>query len=120
MHEDLGKRVEEIIHGPEADEIAEATRPQPQSLDPGDPICVPVMVERQRRKAVDLEIDRRLIRIEVLVARTARSTRLTLVGIGIMVACATLEYAGVLGRNRAPIWATAVVDGARFILGGNQ
>jgi hypothetical protein len=120
MRDELGKRVEEIIHGPEADEIAEATRPQPQSLDPGDPICVPVMVERRRRKTVDLEIDRRLTRIEVLVTRTAKSTRLALVGIGIMVACATLEYVGILGHNQAPIWATAVVDGARFILGGNQ
>lgn len=118
MHDDLGKLLESAIHGDEAEEIAEATLPQPQSLDPGDPICAPVMVERRRRKTVDLEIDQRLIRIEVLVKRAAKSTRLALIGIGTMVLCALLEYAGLLGHNTAPTWATAVIDGFRFAFGG--
>lgn len=118
MRDDIGKRLENAILGDEAEEIAEATRPQPQSLDPGDPICVPVLVERRRRKTVDREIDKRLIRIEALVNRTAKSTRLALIGIATMVLCALLEYAGILGHNTAPIWATAVIDGVRFAFGG--
>jgi hypothetical protein len=120
MHDELGKSLETALIGDEADEIAEATRPQPQSLDPADPICVPVLVERRRRKTVDLEIDRRLIRIEVIVARTARTTRLVLVGIGTMLLFANLEYFGIIGTSKTPIWATAVIDGFRFAFGGTQ
>jgi hypothetical protein len=120
MRDDLGKTLENVIHGPEEREILEATRPQPESLDPGDPLCLPVMVERRRRKLVDNETDLRLLRIEVLVARTAKTTRLTLVALTTMVVCAALEYAGVIGRDTPPIWASAVVDGVRYALGVGQ
>jgi hypothetical protein len=117
---EVGEQLENVLHGDLADEVAEATRPQPNSIDPGDPVCVPVMVERRRRKTVDLEIEKRLIGIEVLVARTAKSTRLALIGISVMVGCALLEYAGILGHDTTPIWATAIVDGVRFAFGGAQ
>lgn len=120
MRDDLGKTIENVIHGSEDSEILEATRPQPNSLDPGDPLCMPVMVERQRRKVVDNETDARLVRIEVLVARTAKTTRLTLVALSTMVLFAALEYTGIIGRDKPPIWASAVVDGVRIVLGVQQ
>lgn len=88
-----------------------ATRPQPPSLSPNDPICAPVLVERQRRKYVDDTIDARLRRIE-------RLQRLQLLAFGTMVAFAALEYAGVIGENRHPIWARSVFDGIMWVFGG--
>ena len=120
MQDDLGESLEKALIGDESEEIAEATKPQPQSLDPGDPVCAPVLVERRRRKTVDLEIDRRLIRIEVIVARNAKTTRLVLVGIGTMLLFATLEYGGIIGDNKTPIWATAVIRGLHFAFGDAQ
>lgn len=93
------------------------TRPQPNSLDPGDPICQPVLVERQRRKAVDKEIDRRLTAIQVVVIRSAKFSKFSAIGLAAMVVFASLEYLGILGHDRAPIWASAVIDGVKFAFG---
>lgn len=96
---------------------AEPTRPQPNSLDPGDPICQPVLVERRRRKTVDLEIDRRLIHIERIVVKSARFTKATAIGLGVMVLFASLEYLGILGHDQTPIWAGAVIHGVKIAFG---
>ena len=99
------------------DQEAEPTRPQPNSLDPGDPICQPVLVERQRRKQVDREIDRRLTAIQTVVTRSAKFSKVSAVGLVTMVVLASLEYLGILGHDRAPIWASAVIDGVKFAFG---
>jgi hypothetical protein len=93
------------------------TRPQPNSLDPGDPICQPVLVERQRRKAVDKEIDRRLTAIQAVVIRSAKFSKFSAIGLAAMVIFASLEYLGILGHDRSPIWASAVIDGVKFAFG---
>lgn len=115
---DMGKTLETALQGDLEAEVLAATRAQPDSLDPGDPLCLPIMVERKRRKQVDNETDLRLVRIELLVARTAKTTRLILWGICTMVVAAVLEYSGVIGHDHAPVWATAVIDGLRFAFGG--
>jgi hypothetical protein len=95
----------------------EPTRPQPNSLDPGDPICAPVLVERRRRKTVDLEIDRRLTAIQAVVIRSAKFSKFSAIGLAAMVIFASLEYLGILGHDRSPIWASAVIDGVKFAFG---
>jgi hypothetical protein len=102
------------------DDDPEITRPQPNSLDPGDPICQPVLVERRRRKTVDLEIDRRLTAIQAVVVRSAKFSKISAIGLVAMVVFASLEYLGILGHDRAPIWASAVIDGVKFAVGNFQ
>lgn len=100
-------------------EEGEATAPQPKSLSPQEQVCVAVLVERERRKAVDRIVFQRLTGLESLTRKSLKFSRLTTVGVGTMVLFAALEYAGIIGHDPAPIWATAVIDGARYALGFN-
>jgi len=101
-----------------ADE-GEPTQPQPNSLGPQEQVCIPVMVERQRRKQVDKVVFQRLTSLEALTRKSLKFSRLTTIGVGTMVLFAALEYVGIIGHDPAPIWASAVIDGARYALGFN-
>jgi hypothetical protein len=102
----------------DADELTSpGGREQPRSIEPGDEICEPVLVERRRRKFVDDGIFRRLARIHQVVQTNQKIQRFTAVGVLTMVVFAALEYMGVLGPGARPIWARAVIDGIGAMLG---
>ena len=95
---------------PEADDTDPGPK-IPRSLEPGsDEECLPVRIERRRRKFMDVQI-----------LGTIRSTRRLVVWVlgcvGTMVLLAVLEYAGILGA-RSPIAARAIVDALVMFFGG--
>jgi hypothetical protein len=102
-----------------SDDRDEDTVPQPNSLSPGDPLCAPVLVERQRRKRVDRAMLTRMQTLERISLKAVKFSRISAIGIGLMVVFASLEYLGILGHTNPPIWASAVLDGARYALGVN-
>lgn len=103
--EDVRKSVHDLTLDPD-----EPTIPEGGSIDPGEAICRPVMVERARRKAVDIAIDRRL---RIL----GRQVQITMYGVLAIISFAGLEYLGVIGNGSGPTWARAVFDGIAVALG---
>jgi hypothetical protein len=97
------------VHDLTAD-IEETTPVPGQSLDPGELICRPVLAERARRKSVDDDTNRRLVIL-------ARQVRVTMWLVMTMVAFASLEYLGIMGSERTPIWARAMFDGVAVFAG---
>lgn len=84
------------------------------SLPPDSQICTPVMVERARRKDVDAEFGKRLTAIE-------KRVNLVLAALAFMVAAASAEYAGIIGKNAEhTVWSHAIFDGVKYALMGNQ
>lgn len=84
----------------------------PASMLPAENICAPVLTERARRKAVDAEFGRRLNRIE-------KRVNVVLAALAFMVGAATLEYAGLIGKNAEhTVWSHAIFDGVKFAVLG--
>jgi hypothetical protein len=106
MLDELRKSVHDLTADPN-----EVTSPEGISMQPGDPICQPVLTERARRKAVDEVFSKRL-------GIVARQTQITMWGVFIIIGFAGLEYLGILGHQGPPTWARAVFDGIALISGG--
>lgn len=87
------------------------------SLEPGDKVCEPMLQERAKRKETDEEIFHQLDSIRVGVDTTKRLTKRGVVGIGMIFLLAGLEYLGVLGEGKPPVWARAVFDVAAWMIG---
>lgn len=82
------------------------------SLQPESSLCAPVVAERARRKAVDAEFGRRLGRIE-------KRVNVVLGALAFMVVAASLEYAGIIGKNiDHTVWSHAIFDGVKYALLG--
>lgn len=89
-----------------------------RSIEPGDAVCEPILNERSRRKEEDTELRRELVSIRAGVDRNHLLTKKVAGGIATIVVFATLEYLGVLGEGKPPIWSRAVIDGLTSILTG--
>jgi len=103
--EDVRKSVHDLTFDPD-----ETTIPEGGSIDPQEPICRPVLVERARRKLVDVSIDRRL---RIL----GRQVQVTMYGVIAILSFAGLEYLGVIGNSSGPVWARAIFDGISVAVG---
>lgn len=78
---------------------------------PSEP-CLALALERELRRVNNQTLSVRLGRIE-------RNSRVILGGIATMVVCASLEYAGVIGKGSdRTVWSHAVVTGLRVAIGG--
>ncbi len=76
--------------------------------------CLALVLERDLRRETNQTLSVRLGRIE-------RNSRVILGGIVAMVFCASLEYAGVIGRDaERTVWSRAIVTGLRVALGGQS
>jgi hypothetical protein len=89
--------------------VDENTPVEGASMQPGDSLCQPIIVERQRRKAEDA-------RVRAQLRATLRWSRTTGIAVLAMVAFASLEYLGIIHQQPAPVWARAVFDGIAFAL----
>lgn len=81
-----------------------------RSIEPGDQVCEPVLRERARRKGEDTDIRGVLQLIQTSVDTNHKLTRKAAMALFAMVLMAALEYMGVIGGGKAPIWAKAVID----------
>lgn len=100
----------ETLYDPSNDDTPTGLRVA--SLQPESPLCAPVVAERARRKAVDAEFGRRLGRIE-------KRVNVVMGALLFMVGAATLEYAGLIGKNAEhTVWSHAIFDGVKFAVMG--
>jgi hypothetical protein len=90
--------------------VASAYGANAKSLEPGDSACDPVLRERARRKAEDDDTRTALKLIQSSVDTNHKLTRKAAAALFAMVLMAALEYMGVLGNGKAPIWAKALID----------
>ena len=83
----------------------------PEGLsDPPAALCMPVLVERRRRKSVDTAIDNRL-------RAMGRQLHVTMWGVLTIIGFASLEYFGILGNGKPPTWTSAILEGVAFAIG---
>lgn len=88
-----------------------------RSVEPGDKVCEPMLVERARRKDVDDEIRTNLDSIRAGVDANRNLTKRGVLGIGLIFLLAMLEYLGIVGEGKPPVWARAVFDVAAWMVG---